>query len=330
MMWGIIVLAVLCLIGIIVTLVLIGLNRFNPFILGGMSGGFVLGAAIFGGLGFLCYRRIEKLAAEELDALELEDGEHSFYVGEGTLATFERGELRIHSGEGAKGRRVIVPYGSIKFYSVCTRRAPCERGEWSVVMEIPAHYLAKGGKPRLSDPPALIQTDGKKRLYDTMKEFGLPLIGEQPKEEVEEKKFERVTKFTLADTQKRNRALILILVGLLFIVGGIPAAILWEPTIGAVISVIGLYLFIRALVAYVRAKAEFSIYQEGIFYSEPSGIDNAFLKWEEFSEILIFEQGEKQYLRVQCAYGAYDFPMFQGVIEYFVEHYPEKCAKCES
>lgn len=324
-MWAIIIIAVLCLIGIIVSLVFIGLNRFDPVLIGCMCGGFVAGAAIFGGLGFLCYRHCEALASEELDVLEREDGEHSFYVGEGTLATFERGELRIHSGEGAKGRRVIVPYGSIKFYSVCTRRMPREKGEWSVVMEIPAHYLAKGGKPRLSDPPALIQTEGKKRLYDTMKEFGLTLIGEQPKEEIENKKFERVTKFYLADTQKRNRALVLILAGLLFIVGGFFSALLWETTIGAVISVVGIYLFIRALIAYVRAKAEFSIYKEGIYYSEPSGIDNAFLKWEEFSDVCIFEQEEKQYLRVQCAYGTYDFPMFKGVVEYLVEHYPEKC-----
>ena len=323
-MWTLIILAALCLIGLVVCLLMLGLKPANSLLYGNLILAFLGAGTVFGLLGGVCYRRTDRLSVAELDALELEDDENSFFVGEGTLATFKKDSLYIHGGIESK-KSITVPYYDIKFYSVCTRRAPREKGEWSVVLEIPSRYFNKGGMKTASN--ILIQTSGKERLYSRLNELGLELIGEMPQKETSEHKFQRLRKFVLANSEKRLRALILAGLGAALIIGGIFASIYWMMTIGSVIIILGAYMGIRALIAYFRAKAEFSVYEEGIFYREPTGVDNAFLKWTEFSSINIQLIEGKEYLRVTCPYGAYDFPLFEGAYEYIKERYPDKCAE---
>lgn len=324
--WTVVVIAVLCMIGLVVGLVLFGLNKMDLILAGILGGSFAAGSAAFGGFGFWCFRRGATLAAAELDALEVNDSPHSFFVGEGTFATLKNDVLYIHDRENK--RRILVPYSEIRFFSICTRRAARERGSWSVVMEIPAHYVEKGNKRDL--PNVLIQTNGKERLYRRLKELGRELIGELPAEasgaesgdgERAKKKFKRVEKFILPDVQKRKRALIFMILGALVLVGGIFAAVYWNSTIGSVIILIGGYTGVRATLLFFRAKAEFSVFEEGIFYREPRGIDNVFLKWGEFSRIT----QEAGCLRVECPYGAYELPLIEAAYDYIVEHYPDKC-----
>ncbi len=326
--WMVVVIAVLCMIGLVVGLVLFGLNKADLVLAGILGGCFAAGGAVFGVLGFWCFRRGAALAAAELDGLELKDSPYSFFVGEGTFATLKNDVLYIHDSENKK--RILIPYSDIRFFSICTRRAPRERGSWSVVMEIPAHYVEKGGKRDL--PNVLIQTEGKQRLYRRLKELGRELVGELPAEALEleggkesaKKKFKRVKKFILPDVQKRKRALVFMSLGFLALVSGIFAAIYWNSTFGSVIILIGGYTGVRAMLLFFRAKAEFSIYEEGIFYREPRGVDNVFLKWGEFSGISR-TSNEVRCLRVECPYGAYEFPCIEAAYDYIVEHYPDKC-----
>ena len=311
-------------VGFIVCIFMIGWNKGDPVLVGILAGAFFVGAGGLGLLGMLLFRRSDRLALEELDALEREDSINSFFVGEGTLATFGDKELRIHGREDGK-RDVIVPYYDLRFFSVCARRGPKERGSWSVVIEIPARYFNNNASRTMS--PILIQTDGKERLYKRLKELGLELIGEPYTEEQSDKKFVQKKKFTLTHTVKRRKALILIGVAVLFLIGGIFATIYWNSTPGSIVIVLGAYFGIRACVVLVRAKAVFGIYEEGIFYRDPEGVNNVFLKWEEFSALGIAEQENRRFLRVQCPYGAYDLPYFEGAYEYIKAHYPDKCTE---
>lgn len=322
--WTSVVLVVLCMIAFIILLIMLGRGSTRIALFGGLLGGALAGVFLFGGIVLLAFKRTERLSRLELDALEREDSENSFFVGEGTLATFEERALRIHGGVGNKTKSFSVPYSEIRFFSVCTRRSPKNKGEWNVVFEIPAHYFNRSAKK--SDPAALIQTDGKERLYALLQKFGFELIGEKPHTDSSEE-FTRLTSFLLPDSVKRKRALILLVVGVLLFIGGFSAIFLWERSISAICLVFGFYIATRAALAYTRAKAVFSVYKEGIYYREPSGMDNVFLKWEEFSDVSIFEQKDVKSLRVMCPYGAYEFPVFDGAYEYIKERFPEKCEK---
>lgn len=324
LLWTIVAIALICMVGFVVCIFLIGWEKGDIVTVSIVSGGCFLGAAGLGLVGMRLFRFTDRLAAEELDALECEDDENSFFVGDGTLATFGEDKLRIHGRvEGKKD--VVVPYYDLKFFSVCARREPKERGAWSVVIEIPARYFNHSASRTM--PAVLIQTDGKERLYARMKELGLELVGEPYTEQQSTEKFVPLDKFKLADRVKRNKALILFAIGILCAVGGILAGFFWELTPGCVLLVLGLYLIIRASLAFVRAWATFGIYNEGIHYNDPSGLNNVFLKWEEFSAVDIFEQDNQRYLRAHCPYGVYDLPYFEGAYEKIVERHPEKAAK---
>ena len=324
LLWTIIILAIACMIGFLVCIFMIGWSKGDPVLVGILAGAFFIGACVLGLLGMLIFRRTDRLALEELDALEREDDLNSFFVGEGTLATFGDEKLRIHGREDGK-KDVVVPYYDLKFYSVCARRNPKERGSWSVVIEIPARYFNNNASRTMT--PILIQTDGKERLYSRMKELNLELIGEPYNAEQSDKKFVQTTKFKLAHTVKYRKALILIGVAALFLVGGVFATVYWNSTPGSIIIVLGAYFAIRSFVMLARSKAVLGIYEEGIFYREPDGVNNVFLKWEEFSSLCIFEQEGRRSLRLQCPYGAYDLPYFEGAYEYLKEHYPDKCGE---
>lgn len=304
------------LIGLVVSLVLLGLGSEQIVLHASLCGGFTGLCMLSGGLGYLFGRLGDRYALKELDALELLDGKNSFFVGEGMLATFEKDTLRIH---GKTGKSILCPLGELRFFSVCTRRAPRERGEWSVVIEIPAKYFKKG-KAEGDERAMLIQTSAKERLYDCLEAHGLLLLGEK-RQENGGKPFQKLRSFFLPDPKKRRRALLAMLIGGILLAAGVGVAF-WQVAIGAAVCVIGLYFGIRGAMGYLRAKAVFEVFREGIYYREPQRLDDAFLKWE---EILSVEETEGDRLRANCLYGAYDFPRFPGLYDYLKTQFPEKC-----
>ncbi len=316
--WAGVLLAAACMVGLLVAVVMLALEKGDFTLLLILAASFAGGAVLLGAFGFLMLRLGERMEREELDAREREDGEGSFFIGEGTLATFEKDALRIH-GEGKN--EITVPYGEIRFFSVCARRLPKEAGDWCVVFEIPARFLVKKGKAKRDDPPLLVQTAAKPRLYDCIAAHGLTLLGEK-REDGRPKKFERIASYTRPDAAKRKRSALLLAFGGALFAAGIGLMFKWT-TIGAVAGVVGLYIAARALISFLKARSVFAIYREGIFYREPSGADNAFLKWEEIGAFSL--SGEEKRLRAECLYGAYEFPAFEGAYDYLKEHYPEKC-----
>lgn len=288
---------------------------------------FASGAALFALLSYLFGRLVQRALYNELDFRERCDGENSFFVGEGTIATFLQSALLIHDELGKKREEIRVPYAEIRLFSVCTRRRPREKGEWSVVIEIPVKYLAKEGKAGKNDPPALVQTDGKERLYACIEKSGLRLLGERPPRGAkrEDKKFSRVKQYGLPDAQKRKRALMLSALGVAVIVAGALVGIFFNISLGAVLGVFGIFVAARALFAYVRAKATLAFYKEGMFWRESGRTESSFLKWEEIERVSLTQKDGMPLLKVHCIYGDYHFPAAGGAYGFLEENFPEKC-----
>ncbi len=286
-----------------------------------LLGAFFAAGALFGGLAYLFSRLLTETAAMQLDFSERCDSEKSFYVGEGTLATFGDGAVLLHGDKGDT-KNIRIPYEDIRLFSVCTRTAPKEKGEWSVVMELPSRYLAKNGKAD-KDEKVLVQTDAKERLNRVIAEEGLSLLGEERKIR-KHQKFVPKTKFYVPVPDKRRRALLMSILGFLVAAAGIPAAIWWNVTAGSFLSVIGLFLGMRCLASFLGAKSVFSVYGEGIFWKEAGG-QRIFLKWEEIESVSRDTVNDTPVLKVQCIYGDYHLPDIAGVYEYLGEFRPEKC-----
>lgn len=314
--WALIALAVASALGFLVGVALIGLVRDLEVTGACIAGGCAAGLLLFGFLGYFVMKRAEKFSRLELDALEREDGEESFFVGEGVLCTFGESGAVLH-GEDAK--RVEVPYSEIRFLSVCERREPRDRGEWSVLLEIPSRYLSK--HKRRGDPPVLVMAEGKRRLYEALARHSLVLLGEQP-HEGEDKLYEKRAEFVLPDRVKRRRTIVGMSAGGLLAAGGVGAAF-WQPAFGAALSVVGLYLLFRSLIAFGNAKETVGFYLEGLYYRSPLRAECIFLRWEDISRVT-FSDGR---MRAECVYGGYDFPCPAGAEEYFGEHHPEKCGE---
>lgn len=317
-------LAILCLVGTLITLFMAELGNHaaaTKTLLYILSGSFLGGAIAAAFLGVLLSKIAQNALSRELDYLERCDGENSFFVGEGTLATFGNGAVLLHGAEG--GKTVKVPYEKMRFFSVCTRHKPKETGEWSVVMEIPESYLSKSGK---GEEKALIQTDAKERLYDCLEREGLELLGELPPHEPVKKKFSRIQAFSRPDRKKRNRALILIVISALLCAGGIPAAIFWEVTAGSFLCVIGAFLLGRSVYAFCKAQSALIVYKEGLWWNDHGAVsDSIFLKWEEIESVNTEESGDVTVLNVRCAYGAYRFPAIEGAEKAVLS--AKECAK---
>ncbi len=318
--WTCIVIALLCMVGLLVVLVMIGLGNERMLLLGSLCAGTAGGAALFGLAGLLSVRRNEMWYGRETDALERADGEDSFFIGEETLATFEKDALVIHGGK----QKTAVPYEKIRLFSVCTRRRAREKGEWSVLIEVPASYVMKRAKKE--EAPVLVQADGKERLYAVLRKRGLELLGELPgKDGAQEKKFHRLEKFDLPDPKKRKRSLLFMLLGGAAVCGSVGVAFLTVP-VGAVIAVAGLYLLGRSAVNFLCAKQTLAVYGEGLYFKGNSLRESFFLKWEEIVSLKPAET-EIAVIRAECLYGAYDIPRPVGAYEYLKEKFPEKCAE---
>lgn len=284
---------------------------------GGFAGGAVGGAL----LSFLTGRLLILLHERRQDALEQSVGEESFFVGEETLASFFEHSLCIHSLSGT-GRKVNVPYSELRLYSVCTRRAPKEKGEWSILFEIPSHYFKRGGERAKAEPAVLVQTDLKERLMRAVEAHGLEVSGELPQKRGGT--FKQIEKFVLPDRQKRKRALILSGVGLALMGAGI-GVLFVQVTVGSVLLVAGGVVLGKSIAGYISAKGVLALYEEGIFWKD--GAERIFLKWEEIGHITRDEKGGAPILRAECAYGGYDFPDLAGVYAEISERFPEKCGE---
>lgn len=316
-------LAIVLLIGMVVTVLLIELKRSaDSSLFAILAGSFAGASVVFACLGFLTGKAAERLFTAELDKRELLDSEESFFVGDGTLATFGE-DLCLHAERGEEKKKDIhIPYSAIRFFSVCTRRAPREKGEWSVVLEIPARYLAKEGKAEKNAPPALVQTDAKQRLYDCLSRHGLTLLGELPSDNGQKKSgngakkpFKPVIKFHMPHAQKRKRALITAIVGGVVFGAGIAVAFTLSLAVGAVLAVLGLFVGGRAILSFRNAQARLLLYREGLFWKDISRENNTFLKWEEVERVEKSEQEGHPILDVHCAYGAYHFLCPTGAYE---------------
>lgn len=314
-------LAVACLIGLLVAVILVNFKEENRTLYLILAGAFAGGAALFALAAFGAEKLSTAFAVKELDFRERCDSERSFFVGEGTLAVLDDESLLIHSEEASNKTVIRVPYTVIRFFSVCNRRRPKNKGEWSVVLEIPAHYLAKSGKAKRDDPPALVQADGKERLYRRLEELDLALLGEQPSKN-DGKKFTLLKKYKLPNRQKRKRAAFLLALGAILTVAGVLLGIFLNSTL-SVLSALGLFVDGRALWSFFRAQATLAVYQEGVYFAESNGTQSTFLMWTEISEVAREKREQLTVLKVQCLYGAYYFP---GVADAYEEITNEKNA----
>ena len=317
--WAAIVLAVLCMLGLVVALIMLGLGNEHIALLGILCGAFAGGALLCGLSGFFSVRRGEFWFSRELDALERADSEDSFFVGEDTMVTFGEGAALLHNSE----RSVSVPYAEMRFFSVCNRRKPREKGEWSVLMEVPASYVMK--KTKKGEPPVLVRTEGKPRLYAVLQKYGLTLLGEQRGEEARTR-FTKLRTFSLPDRAKRKKSLWLMLLGVAVAGAGV-GLLFYIQALGAPVIVVGGYIVLRALASYLRAKRVFAVYREGLYLAELTLRDSFFLKWEEIVSLVPAEAEKQEILRAHCLYGAYDFPRPEGAYEYLKEQFPGKCGE---
>lgn len=317
------ILAVAMLVGVVIAVFILEFSHVSPrlcYILMGSFGGAAVLSAIFA---LVAYRVSVRTEKRKNDFLERCDSEESFFVGEGTFATFAGEELVIHAD--GKERVIRVPYSDLRAFSLCTRRAPRELGEWSVVLEIPARYLSK--QEKRGEPPALIQTDAKPRLYAVLERRGIPLFGETPPSGKPTKQdktyFVPEKKMFLPNRKRRKRAIIIGAVGLVLVLGAIPLAI-YEASVGALLGVFGVFLVGRSAYAYFRAKAVFAVYSQGILWRESERAESFFLKWEEIGGVKAGEHDGMPILSIDTLCGRYHIPRGEGFFEEIEKLHPEK------
>lgn len=323
------ILAIACLIGVLVVVILTQTGERDPardtllyILTGAFAGGAVVLALAAFGTGVLTQRVQEA----ELDYLERLCGKDCFYVGDGTVAQFGGSELFIRSeSEQYKKARIRIPYREVICHSVCTRKAPREKGKWSVVLEVPAHYVQKRG----GAPKAFIETDGKERLYRILEERGLRLQGEQPPRgaKQEDTRFPLTAKLLLPDEKKRRRNLIYIVLSAVLMAAGALVAVFWQEAtlVGAIVCVLGGVFLARSIAGFVRAKGMLGLGEAGLYWRESGDAvaDKLFLKWEVVCSVGYETAGEKRYLAVVCPFGTYHLPDIEGAYEWIAQMHPE-------
>lgn len=319
--------ALASLIGIVVSVLMLNFGERSDrenLILYILTGSFAGGAALFALFTYLFSRFMNVAAEKELDFRELLDGEESFFVGEGTLLTFGDKGVTLHGEEKGKHDPVFVPYGETRFISICTRRRPEEKGSWCVAVEMPVKYLAKNGEGKVGEK-VLVQADAKERLYEALKKHGLPLLGEEKREEGQGKKFTLKKKFVLPNRKKRRNTLIMLIFGALLAVGSVFLGVYASPSAGALLGAAGVVVLSRGTVGFLRAKATFGLYEEGVFWRESSGTERLFLKWDDIESVYPEEKNGYPVLVFRCAYGRYAVPAVAGAYESIKELKEEKC-----
>lgn len=326
------IIAIACLIGLLVTAIMLQTGEREQardtllyILTGAFAGGAVLFALAAFGLGVLAQR----VQASELDYLERMCGMDCFYVGDGTVAQFCEKELYIRSESPDKKAKIHIPYKEIVFHSVCTRKKPREKGKWSVVIEVPSHYVLK----RSGAPKAFIETDGKERLYSILQARGLELLGERPPREGGKRPdthYPATTKLLLPDEQKRRRNLLIIGVSALLVVAGVLIAVFWREMtlLGAILSVLGAVFIARASAGYVQAKGMLALGKAGLYWKESgnAAAERFFLKWEVIERVRYETIQDRRYIVVQCAFGAFHLPDIAGAYEAIDAARPGICA----
>ncbi len=315
--------AVCCFIGLLVAVIMLNFNQDEATLFYILTGAFAGGSALFAACSFAAAQAARKAYLHELDFKERCCGENCFYVGEGTIAQFGETELVIRAEEGGKSP-VRVPYAEMRFFSLCNRSRPKNKGNWSVALEIPARYLAKKGKGDPKDPPALVEADGKQRLYDTLQERSLTLLGETPKE-TDGKKFTLLKRFKLPNLQKRKRALMFSGLGAVLTVLGIVLPLTLDSAPLAVLAAVGLVVLGRALISLSQAHATLAFYEEGVYFAESGNVKSTFLTWEEIETVSEEEKNSIPVLHVKCVYGSYYFPSVADAYAWAKERFAEKC-----
>ena len=323
------ILALACLIGIIVSVLMLNFgtrSERKDLILYILTGVFVGGAALFALLTYLFSKLMSKAAERELDFRERLDSEESFFVGEGTLLTFGEKGVTLHGEVSGKSEPVFVPYEETRYISICTRRRAREKGSWCVAIEMPVKHLVKKGE-KADTEKVLVQADAKDRLYKALEKHHLTLLGEERKEEKKDKKFVSVKKFSLPNRKKCTNALITIVFGILLSGGSVPLGIFVSASVGALMGAAGLVFLFRGIWGYIRAKAVFGIYEEGIFWRESNGRESLFLKWEDIESVTPEEKNGFPVITFKCSYGRYAIPAVKGAYESIKELKEEKCTQ---
>lgn len=310
-----IALAFACLVALLVTSLILELNGGDPVLFFSLIGAFAGGTVLFGGSCLLFARLSDRFADAFTDFSERCEGEECFTVGEGTLVNFGGEGLSFSNGD----THIDVPYAEVTFFSVCSRHAPRERGEWSVAIQVPARYFAK--KPEKDAPPLLIQADAKERMLRAIEAHGLRLFGEKREEGKGKGKFRKIKSFSLPNPKGRKEACIRMGLGAVLAAGGIPLAVFNNVTAGAFLSAVGVLILMSGIRKFVSAKRSVVLYEEGLHLREENIADRMFLKWE---EIVSLSQ-EEDVLRVRTAYGACEYPAPAGAFDYLKEHFPGKC-----
>ena len=329
LMYGASILAVLCLLGVLVSVMILNFSAHNAskeLLLYSLAGAFVGGAALMALCTYLMSRLISAVSLKELDLRERLDDEESFFVGEGTLLTFGETGLTLHGEQEGTAQPAFIPYHDTRYISICTRRRAREKGSWCVAIEIPVHYITKNTDCS-ADEKVLVQADSKERLYRALEKHGLTLLGEERKENAENKKFTPVQKFTLPNRAKRKRALFFLLIGILLVGGCAPLGIYANPAIGALVGAVGLVICLRSTLSLIKAKAVFGVYQEGIFWRESNGVESLFLKWEDIEKVELGEQKGYPIVTFYCDYGKYAIPAVDGAFECINRLKEEKCVE---
>lgn len=323
------ILALACLIGIVVSVLMLNFgarSERKDLILYILSGSFAGGAGLFALCTYLFSKLTSAVSQKELDFRERLDGEESFFVGEGTLLTFGEKGVTLHGEEEEKYESVFVPYEETRYISVCTRRRAKEKGTWCVAIEMPVKYLTKKGE-KADDEKVLVQADAKNRLYQTLEKHRLTLLGEKRDGKTEDKKFKAVKKFFLPNDKKRRSAIITLVIGILLAGGSAPLGIYYSAPVGALMGAAGLVFLARGAWGFVRAKAVFGVYEEGVFWRESNGRESLFLKWEDIESVVPEEKNGYPVLAFKCSYGSYAIPAVKGAYECVKELKEEKCTQ---
>ena len=329
MMYASSILAIACLLGILVSVLILNFSAHSAkreLLLYILTGALAGGAALMALCTYLFSRAIGAVSYKELDLRERLDGEESFFVGEGTLLTFGETGLTLHGEVEGTTAPAYIPYHETRYISICTRRRPREKGSWCVAIEVPVRYIVKND---VDDPneKVLIQADAKERLYKALENHNLTLLGEERKENAENKKFTPVKKFSLPNWAKRKKALLVLILGAVLLGGCVPLGIFVNPAIGALVGAVGLVIVLRSIRAIIKAKAVFGIYQEGIFWRESNGVESLFLKWEDVEKVKRGEQQGYPVITFYCDYGRYAIPAVEGAYECIRELREEKCSE---
>lgn len=323
--WVCSILAILSVIGAIVLLVMLAFLTENVMLFALLALGAIVLAAVcgFGAFGF--FRLSMNREKIQRDYLERADSEDSFFVGEDTLATFTENALKLHLTGGKKEKIVSVPYGELRFFSVCIRHAAKETGEWCVVLEIPAKYLRKGGKTKSGEPPVLVQTEGKQRLYDCLEKYNLPLLGEVRAQSEKSVRYTLQKRFILPDYAARRHKLLFAALGFVVAAVGVTLCFVVRDwlVVGVSVAAVGVYLAIHSAYGAYRARTVLALYREGIYWRQKTLAESTFLKWDEIESVAL-QQGEENVLRLGCAYGEYGFPAPNGAYEWIAETFPDK------